>query len=140
LEVINKVYTKFSLVYELSQGKDFEQAKHLAYVAIRNSLGVLIFFSILFIHSSIDLFLFDISFDRSNTPILLIYLGFAIFVIGYLFLAKKYLKPRLKLIPQIYFKENLKDFKRFYVIFIILLSLFGGFSFVGMRLLYIYST
>ena len=55
LEVINKAYTKFSLVYELSQGKDFEQAKHLAYVAIRNSLGVLIFFSILFIHSSIDL-------------------------------------------------------------------------------------
>ena len=140
MEIINEVYTKFSLVYELSQGKDLEHAKHLAYVAIRNSLGVLIFFSILFIHSSIDLFLFDISFDRSNTPILLIYLGFAIFVIGYLFLAKKYLKPRLKLIPQIYFKENLKDFKRFYVIFIILLSLFGGFSFVGMRLLYIYST
>ena len=108
MEIINEVYTKFSLVYELSQGKDLEHAKHLAYVAIRNSLGVLIFFSILFIHCSIDLFLFDISVDRSDTPIFLIYLGFAIFIIGYLYLAKKYLKPRLKLIPQLYFKENLK--------------------------------
>lgn len=137
MDLINRVYSRFVLVYEISQNNELEKAKKMAYAAIRNSLGVIIFFTLILLQNLIDIFLFDFRFQRFSYPIYYIYIGFALVILIYIQLAKKFLKPKLRLDEDFYNQDKLKSSKRFYILFIIGLSLFGGFIFVISRLLYI---
>ncbi len=135
--IINKIYTKLVLVYNLTQNKDLDKSKELAYTAIRNTIGVILFFSVIFFQSLIDLFITDFRIKRSDFPIYYLYLGLGIIIIGFIFFSKVYLKPKLEYFPNRETK-NLRKLKRFFTGYIISIALFGGLIFVILRLLYIY--
>ena len=137
MQLINKIYTKLVLVYNITQNKDLDKSKELAYTAIRNTIGVLLFFSIIFIQSLIDLFITDFRIKRSDFPIYYLYLGLGIIIIGFIFFSKVYLKPNLEYFPNPETK-NPRKLKRYFTGYIICIALFGGLIFVLLRMLYIY--
>lgn len=137
MQTINKIYTKLVLVYNLTQNNDLTKSKELAYTAIRNTIGVLLFFSIIVIQSLIDIFITDFRIERSDFPIYYLYLGLGFLIIGFILLSKVYLKPRLEYFSEIK-PKNLKKLKWFFIRYIISIALFGGLIFIILRLLYIY--
>ncbi|WP_026934266.1 hypothetical protein [Christiangramia echinicola] len=137
MQIINRIYTKLVLVYNITQNKDLDISKELAYTAIRNTIGVLLFFSIIFIQSLIDLFITDFRIKRSDFPIYYLYLGLGFIIIGFIYFSKVYLKPNLEYSPNGETK-NPKKLKRYFTGYIISIALFGGLMFVILRMLYIY--
>ena len=137
MQTINRIYTKLVLAYNLTQNNDFNKSKELAYIAIRNTIGVLLFFSIIFIQSIIDLFITDFRIKRSDFPVYYLYLGLGILIIGFVIFSKVFLKPKLQYLPKLETK-NLKKLKRYFIGYIISIALFVGLIFVLLRILYIY--
>ncbi len=137
MQIINKNYTKLVLVYNITQNKDLDKSKELAYTAIRNTIGVLLFFSILFIQSMIGLFITDFRIKRSDFPIYYLYLGLGIIIIAFIHFSKVYLKPNLEYFPNGE-TRNPKKLKRYFTGYVISLALFGGLIFIILRMLYIY--
>lgn len=137
MQKINKIYSKLVLVYHLTQNKDLIKSKKLAYIAIRNTIGVLLFLSLIFIQSLIDLFITDFRIRRSDFPVYYLYLGLGILIIGFIFFSKAYLKPKLEYIPKPK-PNNLASLKWFFIGYLISIALFGGLIFILIRLLYIY--
>lgn len=125
-------YEMFLNTYYYNQNKDLELSKKLAYVAIRNIIGVVVFmFSLLLL--VVVTGVFDIVLDlRKNRFILYFIMG--IFIFTYFYFSKKFLKP---IFDDVELGKE-KPSKNFFLITVVLLGLFGGVMFAFLKLLNFY--
>lgn len=80
-------------------------------VAIRNGLGIVIFFSLLFLQSFVDIFIADISIKRYDYPIYYLYLGAFLMILSFIYCSKRILKPKLRYLPEAFLQPNLSFLK-----------------------------
>lgn len=129
--------------YDIIPGKknmSINRSKELSYMAVRNIIGVILFFTCLFFFILLtgNCFSgFKINLIGGNR--LLLYMVMLIMVFSFLHLSKRYLRPLFKNIePQDLNNKEIKKCNRFYIVSIILLGLFSGLFFIVARLIFIY--
>lgn len=124
-------YKKLLNIYYYNHNNDEEKSKKLAYVAIRNILGVVIIMSCLVFFVVISC-VYNININLKENKVL-IYFIFSIFI--YLLIAKKFLKP---IFDGIELKRERPPKDHFFLISVVLFGLFIGLMFVIARLLNFY--
>lgn len=126
-------YEKLLNDYFYNQNYDEETAKRYAYIAIRNIIGASIFMFCIVI-SVIFKCILNLHTDiKGNRPVAYVFM--ATFIFAYLSFTKKFLKPMFATIE---LKKDKPVRNYFFLICIILFSLFCGGMFVIARLLNFY--
>lgn len=126
-------YEKLLNSYYYNQNYDEETSKRYAYAAVRNIIGATIFMFSLVIFSVFSC-VFNVNSNLKGNR-LIAYSFMAILVIWYLYFSKKSLKP---IFDGIELKKEKPQKDHFFLITVILFSLFIGGMFVIARLLSFY--
>lgn len=122
----------FLNTYYYHQGNDEETSRDYAYSAVRNILGLVIYMSFIVLLSIITC-VFELKISFLNRPTFLVITS--LFLLGYLLLTKKKLKP---LFSNVNLKKERPEKNNFFVITLILTGLFSGGMYVLGRLLTFY--
>lgn len=131
---INYLYNIIHSVYLHKFNKNTKESKELTYLFFRNSLGVASLLILIFLFIS-SLCVFNLELNLADHRIK-IYLIMAVIIPSYLFLTKRKLKPRFDNIELKKFsKKEINRNHIYYILSIIVLSLFGGFIYIISKLI-----